>query len=99
MSEIISADLSSRILNVVGDFQEHFHDELPAYGHSYLNSYRERLAGIERMTPRERSEFLRESAELLDSIADDPPFKEGVLNKAIRGLVKEVQGAIPKNRQ
>ena len=58
MSEIISADLSSRILNVVGDFQEHFSDELPAYGHSYLNSYRERLGGIEGMTERERSEFL-----------------------------------------
>jgi hypothetical protein len=99
MSELFSADLSDKILNVVGDFQDHFHDELPSYGHSYLNDYRERLSGIEGMPPTERNKFLGETAELLDSIADDPPFASGVHHQAIKGLVKEVRGAITKTKR
>jgi hypothetical protein len=96
MTELFSAEISNKILNVVGDFWEHFGEVLPKYGHSYLNRYCERLAGIERMTHQDRDEFLGESVELLEAISGDHPFKDGVLHLAIKALIKDCQAEIPR---
>lgn len=64
----------------------------------YLNQFGERVAGIKGMPPSQRRKFLVEIAELLECISRDSLFRDGVLEKAIRGLVQEVRGAIPKSK-